>query len=156
MRTLRAWALTLLLAASPVAAAEGWRDYDNAAFGYAIELPTAFGIEQADGSRLLLRDGPRTLEVFGLDLAPLDFAQAVMLAMGSSVEEGFAVVAQRVTPQQAHWRAVDGERQLAVALVPLCGSEVAGFELRYQQVDGVQMQAIIARLEASLRRTAVC
>lgn len=153
---MRTWTLALLLAVSPVAAAEGWRDYDNAAFGYAIELPIAFGIEQADEARLLLRDGPRTLEVFGLDLAPLDFAQAVTLAMGASVEEGFAVVAQMVTPQQAQWHAVAGERQLAVALVPLCGSAVAGFELRYQQIDGIEMQAIISRLEASLRRTAVC
>jgi hypothetical protein len=64
-------AVLLTLAVAP-AVAEDWRRYDNAAFGYAIELPVPFEIVEENEARLVLRDGPRTLEVFGLDLAPLD------------------------------------------------------------------------------------
>jgi hypothetical protein len=152
---LKAWAVALLLVASPVGAAE-WRAYDNAAFGYAIDLPPGFGIEMDNGERLVLSDGPKRLEVFGLDLSPLRFEEAVALAMQSSVEEGFALVAQTTTPQQANWSGVEGANQLAVGVVPLCGSNIAGYELRYQEIDGVAMQAVIARLQASLRKTGSC
>ena len=148
-------AALLMLAASP-AAAEEWRQYDNAAFGYAIELPASFAIEEQNEARLVLRDGPRTLEVFGLDLAPLGFEEAVKLAIGSSEDEGFAIVTQTVTPDWAHWSGADGARQVAIAVVPLCGSALAGYELRYQEADGIAMQPVIDRLTSSLARTGTC
>lgn len=154
---MRLWLATLLLMlAAEAAPAAEWRVYDNAAFGYAVEVPPDFEIAEEDAARLVLTDGPRRLEIFGLDLAPLGFEQAVALAMQSSVDEGFAIGAQSVTPRWARWTGVDGARQLAVGVVALCGTALAGYELRYQEADGVAMQAIIDRLQVSLRKTADC
>ena len=148
-------AVLLTLAVAP-AVAEDWRRYDNAAFGYAIELPVPFEIVEENEARLVLRDGPRTLEVFGLDLAPLDFEEAVNLAIGSSEDEGYAVTGRAVTSRWAQWMGINGEWQLAAVLVPLCGSALAGYELRFTEADGVAMQPVIDRLTSSLRRTRDC
>jgi hypothetical protein len=138
-----------------VGAAE-WQRYDNALFGYGIDLPASFAIEQQDDARLVLRAGAVTLEVFGLDLAPLGFEEATALAIKSSGDEGFAVIGRAVTARWAQWTGVDGARQLAAALVPLCGTALAGYELRFSEADGVAMQPVIDRLTASLKRTRDC
>ena len=151
----RVLAALLLMAAAP-AGAEEWRRYDNRAFGYALDVPAAFAVAQEDTAQLVLRDGPRTLEIFGLDIAPLAFEEAVTLAIASSADEGFAVTARTVTPGWARWSGSDGARHVAVAVVPLCGTALAGFELRYQEADGAAMQPVIDRLTSTLTSTRAC
>ncbi|MBL8598507.1 MAG: hypothetical protein JNL14_12280 [Devosia sp.] len=153
---MRALLAALLLAAATPAGAADWRAYDNGLMGYSVDLPASFAIAEESDTRLVLRDGAATLEVFGLELEPLGFEEAVALAMQSSADEGFAITAQAVTPRWARWTAVDGARQLAVALVPLCGTALAGYELKFTEADGAALQPVIERLTASLRRTRSC
>lgn len=148
-------AALLVLVGAHAGAAE-WQRYDNALFGYAVELPAHFAVEQEDEARLALRDGAVTLEIFGLDLAPLGFEAATALAIKSSEDEGFVLTGRTLTLDWARWSGVAGARQLAVAIVPLCGTALAGYELRFTQADGRAMQPVIERLTASLTRTRSC
>jgi hypothetical protein len=146
----------LMLLATP-AVAQDWRAYDNSALGYAIDVPVGLGESRETDEGLIVQSPTVTLTVFGLTVAPMDFATAVETAIASSEDDGFVVTERTVTLQWARYGAVDGARRQAVGLVALCdGQSIAAYELQYMEADSVSMAAIIERLSETLRVNRPC
>jgi hypothetical protein len=148
--------LTALLLATPAAAAE-WQIYKNVLVGYAIELPDGLGKRTETDAGVVIESPTMTLTVFGLEIAPMDFATAAETAAASTAGEGYSITGKVTTPERAHYAAVDGARRQAVGLVVLCpGSALAGYELRYMEADIGAMTPVIERLDATLRNIRNC
>ena len=148
--------MALMLLASPAVAAE-WRPYDNPAFGYTVDVPVGLGQEAETEAGLIIQSATVTLTVFGLAVAPMDFATVVETAIASSEDEGFVVTGQSVTPEWARYVAVNGAQRQAVGLVALCdGASLAAYELRYMEADSTAMAAVAERLGGTLRVNRPC
>jgi hypothetical protein len=148
--------LAALLLATP-AAAEEWQTYRNVPVGYAIDVPVSLGQMTESAEGLVIESPTVTLTVFGIEIAPMDFATAVETAAASSADEGFMVTDKATTPERARYAAVDGARRQAVGLVALCGGgSLAAFELRYMEADMGAMAPVIDRLESTLRNDRAC
>ncbi len=153
---MRGLLLALMLLATPTVA-QDWRAYDNSALGYAVDVPMGLGESRETDEGLIIQGPTVTLTIFGLSVAPMDFATAVETAIASSEDEGFAITERSVTPEWARYAAVDGARQQAVGLVALCdGASVAAYELRYMEADGAAMAPVIERLAGTLRVNRPC
>lgn len=153
---MRALIFALMLLATP-AVAQDWRAYDNSALGYAVDVPVGLGQVAETDEGLVIQSPTVTLTVFGLVVAPMDFAAAVETAIASSEDEGFVVTERSVTPEWARYAAVDGARRQAVGLVTLCdGASIAAYELRYTEADGAAMAPVIERLASTLRVNRPC
>ncbi|MEO7223647.1 MAG: hypothetical protein ABIY37_14355 [Devosia sp.] len=145
-----------MLLATP-AVAQDWRAYDNSALGYAVDVPVALGQVAETDEGLIIQSPTVTLTVFGLIVAPMDFATAVETAIASSEDEGFAVTERSVTPEWARYAAANGAQRQAVGLVALCdGGSLAVYELRYMEADSAAMAPVIERLASTLRVNRPC
>jgi hypothetical protein len=146
----------LLLLATP-ALAQDWRPYENSAMLFAVDVPVALGQVAETDEGLIVQSPTVTLTVFGLAVAPMDFATAVETAIASSEDEGYVVAGRSVTPEWARYTATDGARRQAVGLVALCdGASLAAYELRYMEADTVAMAPVIERLSSTLRVSRPC
>jgi len=151
-----AGALAALLLATP-ALAQDWRAYENSTLSYAVDVPVGLGQVAETTEGLVIQSPTVTLTVFGLVVAPMDFATATQTAIASSEEEGFVLTDRRVTPDWARYGAVNGAQLQAVGLVALCdGQSVAAYELRYMEADVAAMAPVIERLDGTLRVSRPC
>ena len=108
-----AGALAALLLATP-ALAQDWRAYENSTLSYAVDVPVGLGQVAETTEGLVIQSPTVTLTVFGLVVAPMDFATATQTAIASSEEEGFVLTDRRVTPDWARYGAVNGAQLQAV------------------------------------------
>lgn len=149
--------LMALLAAGPALAAEGAR-YENARFGYAIDVPADFAGqgESANGDGQVFRagDGTQKLSVWGGRIIEGSFESAVLAAIGFAGEDGWTISYERVTPS---WASFSGTRNgiiLYARTIALCeGAQYATYWLEYPERDQRRLEPVIGRLSASLRET---
>ncbi|MEO6014467.1 MAG: hypothetical protein ABIQ30_12900 [Devosia sp.] len=153
---MRGLLLALLLLTTP-AMAQDWRPYENHTMLYAVDVPAGLGQVAETEAGLIIQSPTVTLTVFGLTVAPMDFATAVATSIGSSEDEGFALTERSVTPEWARYLASNGAQKQAVGLVALCdGASIAAYELRYMEADVVAMAPVIERLAGTLRVSRPC
>lgn len=156
MRTALLALLTLIALAAP-ALAQGWGSYENARFGYVVDVPPGFVGQgepaNGDGQVFLSADGTQELRVFGGN-ALEGFEQRVVEAMGFARDDGWALSYERTTPS---WASFSGTRNGLIVYaraIALCGGEqFASFQLIYPERDLDDMHEVIERLVASLGPT---
>ena len=150
-------ALFTLLILVPAASAQDWEAYENARFGYAIDLPPGFSGSgepaNGDGQVFFSADGTQLLRVHGGNA--LDgFEEAVEGAMEAARDIGWTLTYERVTPS---WASFSGTRNGLITYaraIALCGGEqYASFQLDYPERDLDRMHAVVERLVASLEPT---
>jgi hypothetical protein len=142
------------LLASP-ALAQGWQSYDNARFGYSIDIPPGFsGLGESDNG-----DG----QAFAFDSKPIDllvwggqalegFEAEIAQRMAWDTDEAWNITYQATTPRWASWSAIKGFRILYQRVVLLCdGSSYAAFRMEYSVTDAAEMDTVVERLVQSLR-----
>ena len=145
--------LLVVLVASPAVAQE-WQSYENARFGYVIDVPPGFRGEgesdNGDGQIFRSADGTQLLRVYGAN-ALGGFEATVAEAMDFARDAGWGLSYERVTPS---WASFSGTRQGIVVYaraIALCGGEqFASFELQYPERDLDEMHGTVERLVASL------
>jgi hypothetical protein len=145
-----------LLLATPVLAA-GWGSYENARFGYIVEVPPSYEGEgeadNGDGQIFTSDDGTQLLRVYGGNA--LDgFEATVNTAMGYARDDGWNLSYERVTPRWASFSGTKNGMIVYARAISLCGGEqYASFELQYPKRDLKPMNAVVERLVASFEAT---
>lgn len=137
------------------ALAQGWQTYDNARFGYSIDIPPAFSgqgeSDNGDGQAFAAEGKPIDLLVWG-GYALEGFDAEIAQRMVWDTEEAWNITYQATTPRWASWSAIKGFRIVYQRMVLLCdGSSYAAFRAEYSVTDSAEMDPVIERLVRSLR-----
>lgn len=146
--------IVFALFAGPALAQEG-EHYDNARFGFGINIPPGFSIQgasdNADGQEYAAKGKAINLMVWGGNLTA-DFESETGDAMEYSEEAGWNVTFQAVTPRWASFSAIQGFRVLYQRMVLLCDSQsYAAFRAEYSVNEIAKMEPVIDKMERSLR-----
>jgi len=144
------------LVATPVLAA-AWGSYENARFGYVVDIPPGYEGEgeadNGDGQIFTSEDGTQLLRVYGGNVLE-GFEETVNTAMGYARDDGWNLSYERVTPRWASFSGTRNGMIVYARAIVLCGGEqYASFELQYPRRDLKAMNAVVERLVASLEAT---
>ena len=142
------------LLATP-AFAQGWEHYENARFGYGVDIPPGFEnqnfSDNGDGATFAAGGNPTYLMVWGGNLTG-GFEEEVSQRMAWGESEAWNTTYQASTPRWASWSAIKGFRILYQRMVLLCdGTSYAAFRAEYSVTDASEMDPVIERLVQSLR-----
>jgi hypothetical protein len=155
----RILAAAFLLSASPALCAEWWA-YDNARFGYAIELPPEFGLtihaENGDGLALAPADKTARLLVFGTHTFDGDFSTEARVRMSQAKGDGWLIAYSKVTSHGASFSGIRQDRIVYIRGVALCNGGAAFFQMDYPKSEMHRYDAVVMRLVRSLRPTEKC
>ncbi|MBN9310594.1 hypothetical protein [Devosia sp.] len=145
-------ALLLVLVLTP-ALADDWRRYDNARFGYSIEVPPGFAVgrEADNGDGREFRDGATKLAAWGGTIFEDSFEAAVAAAMASAEGDGWTLTYRSVTPSWASFSGMQGKRVLYQRMVAGCDGQYAAFRLQYSAADITRLDPVVNRLVRSLK-----
>lgn len=141
-----------VLLAVPVLATE-WGQYDNARFGYTVDVPPGFewGKEADNGDGRAFRGGATKLLVWGGNVTEDSFESAVTAAKGFAESDGWNISYEAVTPSWASFSGAQGKRILYQRMIALCDGAYAAFRLEYSAVDLGTMEPVVERLVQSLK-----
>lgn len=144
-------AALLILMAFP-ALADEWTHYENARFGYAIDVPPGFVPQDktVTNDGLVFLTPTAQLHVYGGHLAR-SFEDDVQFRIETTTANGFAIRYQATTPSWATYSAASGSRILYERMIALCGDAIAAFVLVYYESDAVEFEPTVDRLVRSLR-----
>jgi opacity protein-like surface antigen len=154
-RLLAAFVAALLMLAAPASAAE-WTHYDNARFGYGIDVPPGFVVTQQalDGDGVVLKspDGRSTLRVYGGFNVEADFEASLSTGMGYAEADGWRLSYKRVTPGWASYSGTRNGQILYARAIAVCGGAAyASFELVYPAGELTAFNPVVDRLVGSLK-----
>lgn len=146
--------ILIALFATP-AFAQDWQQYDNARFGYSIDVPPGFSgqgeSENGDGQAFAADGKPIDLLVWG-GQALEGFEAEIAQRMAWDEDEAWNITYQATTPRWASWSAIKGFRILYQRMVLLCdGTRYAAFRAEYSVTDSAEMDPVVERLVRSLR-----
>lgn len=149
MRALICFLAIVLVA--PAFAAD-WGQYDNARFGYTIDVPPGFawGREADNGDGRAFRDGATKLLVWGGNITEDSFEGAVTSAKNFAEADGWAISYEAVTPSWASFSGAQGKRILYQRMIAVCDGAYAAFRLEYSAVDLGKLEPVVERLVRSL------
>lgn len=149
----------LLLSAAPAFSADWW-PYDNARFGYTIELPPEFGLSiypgNGDGLTLTPADQSARLQVFGTDILNGDFSSEAKVRMMLAKNDGWQISYSKVNTRGASFSGIRQDRIVYVRGVALCNGGAAFFQIDYPKADMHRFDAVVMRLVRSLQPTEKC
>lgn len=147
--------LSLLVVFAIPAFADDWSHYDNARFGYAIDIPPGYlgrgASDNGDGQVFEPANGIQTLTVWGGFL--VDGFEAEVASRMTSVEaDGWNLTYQATTPHWASFSGKVGTTMLYQRLIEIChGSGYAAFQLQYSAKDIAAMDEVLTQLVQSLQ-----
>ena len=150
MRTLIC--LIIIALANPVLATD-WGQYDNARFGYTVDVPPGFewGKEADNGDGRAFRSGATKLLVWGGNITEDSFEGEVASSKGFVEADGWTISYEAVTPSWASFSGAQGKRILYQRMIALCDRAYAAFRLEYSAVDLGKMDPVVEQLVQSLK-----
>jgi len=148
--------LALALLISPAAA--GWGHYENARFGFAIDVPPGFAVqgESDNGDGNTFTTPTAELRAFAGNIVEGDFESEVRGEQSAITDEGFVLTYQVTTPQKASFSGKKGARIVYARFVAICGGQFMGFVLEYSAADMAKFNPVIDRLVSSLAGPKSC
>lgn len=152
-------ALAFILAAFalPAMAQTPWGIYENARYGYAVDIPPGFEgqgeSDNGDGQVFLLDGRVAKLTVWGgFIVAEPDFESEAAARLAQDTDAGWGLASQSTTPTWATWSATRSGRVLHQHMIQLCdGASYAALRLEYAQVDRPGLDPLVEQLIASLK-----
>ena len=154
---MRALLFTIALLFSLPAFAADWGGYENARFGFFVEVPPDFEPqgEAANGDgQVFASTWGGLLRVYGGNVLDGTFETSINEAMGFAEEAGWSLSYERVTPTWASFSGTKSGRILYARAIALCGgTQFASFELEYPRAELEPMHSVVERLVRSLRPT---
>ena len=149
-------ALLVCLSMVSVAAGQDWQRYENARFGYVLEVPPGFvgQGEPANGDGQVFDGGPgRELRAYG-GFALGGFEREVLRRIELARDNGLAVTYEVVTPNWASYSGTRGGRIVYARAIAICGGDaLAMFELTYPSAERSRFDPLIDRLVGAFRGT---
>jgi len=143
----------MLIALAAPALATDWGQYDNARFGYTVDVPPGFewGKEADNGDGRSFRAGASKLLVWGGNVTEDSFESAVVAAKGFAESDGWNISYEAVTPSWASFSGAQGKRVLYQRMIALCDGAYAAFRLEYSAVELGSMKPVVEQLVRSLK-----
>lgn len=148
--------LATLTLALPALAQAPWGIYENARYGFALDIPPGFEgqgeSDNGDGQVFLLDGRVGRLTVWGgLIVTEPDFESEARTRLAQDTEAGWGLLAQSTTATWATWSASKSGRVLHQHMIQLCdGASYAALRLDYAQVDRSRLDPLVDQLIASL------
>jgi hypothetical protein len=154
---LRGLVVAFLMLGSPAFAAE-WGHYENARFGYVIDIPPGFESqhEAANGDGQVFSTPTAELRVYGGYILEGDFEDEIKALQQTAVEAGWTITYQAATPRWASYSGTQGSRIFYARAIALCDNAVAEFSLTYGKADLEAFDQIVERLVTSLKPAGDC
>lgn len=155
---MRALSFLALMLIAPPALAQFWGHYENARFGYEIDVPPDF-VEQGesdygDGQVFLRLGAEQVLTVWGGHLLDT-FEQEAADRIASAGHDNWGITYQASTP---HWAVFSGLRDHRIVyqrMIVLCdGTSYAAYRTEYNIRDLAAMDAVIEGLNRSFAASA--
>lgn len=141
---------------APAAAQAPWGIYENARYGYAVDIPPGFEgqgeSDNGDGQVFLLDGRVGHLTVWGgFIVTEPDFESEAKARLAEDISAGWGLTAQSTTPTWATWSATKSGRVLHQHMIQLCDEvSYAALRLEYAQVDRPKLDPLVDQLAASL------
>jgi hypothetical protein len=149
----------LLFSAAPALAADWW-SYENARFGYAIELPSEFRLlarpNDGDGLTLTPADQSARLLVFGTNIPSGDFSTQANIRVALAKDDGWQISYSKSTSRGISFSGTKQGRIVYVRGVALCNGAAAFFQMDYPKANMQRYDAVVMRLVRSLHPTKKC
>lgn len=149
----------LLLSAAPAFSADWW-PYDNAQYGYSIELPPEFGLsiypDSGDGLTLTPADNSAKLRVFGTSMLNGDLSSEAKIRMALAKDDGWQISYSKMNSRGASFSGVRQDRIVYVRGVALCNGGAAFFQMDYPKAEMHRFDAVVMRLVRSLQPITKC
>ncbi len=135
--------------------AQGGERYDNARFGYGVDIPPGFFVQDdsdnGDGRTYAARGKPTYLMVWGGQLTG-DLEGEVAQRMDWDANEAWNITEQTTTPRWAEWSALKGSRMVHQRMIALCdGASYAALRAEYSVTDATAMDGVVEQMARSLR-----
>ena len=155
---MRAGLAALLIAFAAPAIADDWGRYENARFGYAVDVPPGFeGQGEADnGDGQVFSTPTAELRVYGGYIVEGDFEDEVKALQQTAVEAGWTITYQATAPRWASYSGTQGSRIFYARAIALCDGAVAEFNLTYGKADLRAFDPVVERLVRSLKSSVAC
>jgi hypothetical protein len=153
LAAMRALICLLALVLAAPASATDWGQYDNARFGYTIDVPPGFewGREADNGDGRAFRDGASKLLVWGGNITERDFEGEAAAAKGYAAADGWTITYDAATPSWASFSGTQGQRILYQRMVAGCDGHYAAFRLEYSAIEMSALDPVVNRLVQSLK-----
>ena len=149
----------LLFSAAPALATDWW-SYDNARFGYTIELPPEFRLsarsDNGDGLTLTPTDQSARLLVFGTNILDGDFSTEANTRVALAKNDGWQISYTKSTSRGISFSGTKQGRIVYVRGVALCNGAAAFFQMDYPKTDMQRFDAVVMRLVRTLHSTIKC
>ena len=147
--------IALLICLAIPAFAQSGERYENARYGYLIDIPPGFvGMGESangDGQAYAIEGRPTELAVWGGTLLG-GFERTVDQRMGWDEDEGWAITYQVITPRWASYSATKNGQILYQRMILLCdGASYAAFRIHYSVSDSANMSLAIETMVTALR-----
>jgi hypothetical protein len=147
----------VLLTLSGAAEAAEWGHYEDARFGFAIDVPPGFAAADEAGDGAAFATPVARLRVFGGTVLSGDFEGAVRQRQQTAAGQGWTITDQMTAPNGATFSARKGAHLLFSRMIPLCGGQqFAMFEFDYFVADMTKLEPVIGRLAQSLKAARAC
>lgn len=150
------WLFALVLMLSPAFAEAAWRHYENARYGFAIDVPGGLILanesENGDGATFASADGAAELLVWGGFLVDTNMAGEAKSRRAGEEEDGWTI---SYATTKRGWFAYSGtkaDRIIYAKAVSSCKDAAAlHFRLEYPKAEKLQYDAMVTRLSKSLK-----
>jgi hypothetical protein len=153
---MRVAALVLVVLIGPAFAEEGWRQFDNARFGFSMEVPAGFIKSEppanGDGATFNSPDGSAELRVWGAYLTDITLKQDAAQRRQWEADDGWKISYAPVKNTWFIYSGTKGDRIVYTKAVSACGGDVAlYFRIEYPKSEKVQYDALVTRMSHSLK-----
>lgn len=153
---MRAFAIAFAVMISPAFAEEGWKHFENARFGFSIDVPAGF-IESdppanSDGATFTSPDASAELRVWGAYLVDTTLRKDAAQRRQWEADAGWKI---SYAPLKKGWfiySGTKGQRIVYAKGVSACGGDVAlYFRIEYPKPEKIHYDALVTRLSHSLK-----
>ena len=111
--------------------------YENARFGYAVEIPAGFSkvveADNSDGGTARSADGKAELAVWGANLLDETFDWDVASRIAADATDGWSISYKAVKAGSASWSGSKGGRVAYSRAIRACAGQAAYFRIEYDR-----------------------
>jgi hypothetical protein len=150
----------LIFAACGAFAADGWSRYQNARYGYAIDIPPGFSpiseADNSDGGTSRGTPGRATLSVWGANLLVESFKSDVNGRIESAKQDGWELSLKKVGAKSATWSGTKDDRILYAHAKPGCDGQASYFQIEYDADAKDALDGPIGRMVKTFKPRGEC
>lgn len=150
--------IVAMLLGSAVAAEDGWYRYDNARYGFALDVPPGYAALPATtntGDQVFTQaGGTGVLTVSGGTVEPGSFNQKWEATMAAYEGAGWTLTYEAKPPEWTSFTGTRDDRRLYVKMLPLCGGtrQFGQFAFEYAESEAGDAEPIALGIAASMTR----